>query len=79
MSRTVSVSDAHENLAELLAAVERGEEIIITRRNKTIAKLTRPDEARKPFLEQGQFRSEIPPMKVSADQFTREMRDEERY
>lgn len=79
MTRTVNVSDARENLAELLAAVERGEEIIITRRSKTIAKLTRPDEARKPFLEQSQFRSEIPPMNVPADQFIREMRDEERY
>ncbi len=79
MSRTVNVSDARENLAELLAAVERGEEIIITRRSKTIAKLTRPDEVRKPFREQSQFRSEIPPMKVPAGQFIRDLRDEERY
>ncbi len=35
--------EAKNKLAELLDAVEQGEEILITRRGKPIAKLVRPD------------------------------------
>ncbi len=35
--------EAKNKLAELLDAVEQGEEIMITRRGKPIAKLVRPD------------------------------------
>ncbi len=38
---TVSVYDAKTNLSRLLAAVERGEEVVITRHGRPVAKLVR--------------------------------------
>lgn len=38
--------EAKNRLAELLDAVEHGEEIMITRRGKPVAKLVRPDTRR---------------------------------
>ena len=40
MARQVNVHEAKTHLSELLAAVERGEEIIIARRGKPIARIT---------------------------------------
>jgi len=54
--RRVNVSETRENLAELLTAVEAGEEIIIMRRDRP-----------------------IPPMRTTAAQTIRELREEERY
>ena len=77
--RSVNVSETRENLADLLTAVEAGEEIIIMRRDQPIAKLVALDKPRSPFRDRSQFRSEIPPMKTSAAQTVRELRDSERY
>lgn len=43
MSITVKVGEAKTHLSDLLAKVEAGEEVIIARGNKPIAKLTRID------------------------------------
>lgn len=40
MTDHVSVQEAKSHLSKLLARVERGEEIVITRRGKPIARLT---------------------------------------
>ncbi len=77
--RTVNVSETRENLADLLTAVEAGEEIVITRRDRPIAKLVALDKPMRPFLDRSQLRSEIPPMKTVAAEIIRELRDEERY
>lgn len=57
---TVKVHEAKTNLSKLLAAVERGEEVIIKRGNKVVAKLTAANDdegkAKVVFgLLQGQF------------------------
>ncbi len=41
--REIGAVEAKNKLAELLDAVERGEEVTITRRGKPVAKLGRPD------------------------------------
>ncbi len=45
MNITVGTFEAKTKLSELLDRVERGEEIVITRRGKVIAKLVPPDVA----------------------------------
>jgi antitoxin (DNA-binding transcriptional repressor) of toxin-antitoxin stability system len=46
---TVKVHEAKTNLSKLLAAVERGEEVIIKRGDKVVAKLTAAnDDATRP-------------------------------
>jgi prevent-host-death family protein len=77
--RRVNVSETRENLAELLTAVEAGEEIIIMRRDRPVAKLVALTKPTSPFLDRSQLRSEIPPMRTTAAQTIRELREEERY
>jgi len=47
--KTVNVHEAKAHLSEYLAAVERGEEIVIARRNKPVARLVavEPDKPKK--------------------------------
>jgi prevent-host-death family protein len=54
---TVKVHEAKTNLSKLLAAVERGEEVIIKRGNKTVAKITaaNDDEVKKPRRQLGRL------------------------
>jgi len=47
--RTVSISEIRKRLTELLAAVEAGEEIIIRRRDRAIARLVALDRTMSPF------------------------------
>ncbi len=51
--KIVNVHEAKAHLSEYLAAVERGEEIVIARRNKPVAKLVRVEperpQKRRPF------------------------------
>ncbi len=53
MAKTVNVHEAKAHLSEYLAAVEQGEEIIIARRNKPVARLVavepEPPKKRRPF------------------------------
>jgi prevent-host-death family protein len=41
MKQQVSIRDANQHLSRYVEAVERGEEIIITRRGKPVAKIVR--------------------------------------
>ena len=77
--RVANVSETRENLADLLTAVEAGEEVIIMRRDRPVAKLVAVDKAMSPFLDRGQLRSEVPPMRTTAAESVRDQRDEERY
>lgn len=77
--RTANVSETRENLADLLDAVEAGGEVVITRRNRPVAKLVAVEGSMRPFLDRSQLRSEIPAMTTSAAQTMRELRDEARY
>jgi prevent-host-death family protein len=43
--RTVTAREANQGFSKLLAAVEAGEEVLITKRGHVVAKLTSPAEA----------------------------------
>lgn len=79
--RTVSVAEAKAHLSELLAEVERGEELQITRRGKPIAQLSRLPRPLKPLDVDAIQRhlASLPMQEDSAGDFVRRMRDEDRY
>lgn len=57
MTKTVGVHEAKTHLSRLLEDVEDGMEVVITRRGKAVAKLSRVDACRKPIfgIDEGQF------------------------
>ncbi len=54
----VNVHEAKTHFSELLAAVERGEEVLIARRGKLVAKLVAAEEARTP-IRFGRFEGQV--------------------
>lgn len=52
MKQEVSLREANQHLSRYVEAVERGDEIIITRRGKPVAKLVKFDQKRKLSPEQ---------------------------
>jgi prevent-host-death family protein len=49
MPSTVNIFEAKTNLSKLIERVEQGEEIVIARAGKPVARLTRVERARKPI------------------------------
>ena len=52
MKQQVSLREANQHFARYIEAVERGEEIIITRRGRPIAKIVKVSRLRKPTAAQ---------------------------
>ncbi len=52
MAQRISLREANQRLSQYIAAVERGEEIIITRRGKPVAKLVKVTQKRRLSAEQ---------------------------
>jgi len=76
--RSVSVTEARRQWSKLLVAVEAGESVIITRYGKPVAHLTPPKGAAR-LPEGARLRASVPPMRESAGEFIRKLRDDERY
>lgn len=79
MSAT-NIRDARKNLSALLEQVERGEEVIISRRGKPVARLVHVhDAANVRFPSRAELRSKLPPAREAAGDLVRRLRDEERF
>ena len=76
--KIVSVAAAKAHLSELLARIERGEEIIITRRGKRVARLSPIQQAKKPISSLQEFRDQLPRQKIPASDVLRLLREESR-
>jgi prevent-host-death family protein len=79
--RHVSLASAKAHLSELIAEVEAGETVVITKRGKEAARLSPPESARKPLdlrkiLELTQT---MTMQDEGAGDFMRRMRDNARY
>lgn len=76
--QTVSVARAKARLSEILTEVERGGEVVITRRGKPIAKLSRLERPRKPidFEALDALRARQSMASEPSVQLLRKMRDE---
>lgn len=74
----VSVREAREQIGSLLDAVCAGENVVITRRGKPIAKLTviESNEAQVRFPDRTNFREQISSSQKTSGPLIREMRDE---
>lgn len=79
--RRVSVADAKAHLSALLDAVERGEELEITRRGRPIAKISPLPPPRQPLDVEAIRRhlASLPMQPESAGELVRRMLDEDRY
>ena len=74
----INVKDARSHLSALLDRVEKGEEIIITRRGKRVAKMVQPRNARNlPSLKD--FRASLKVRGKPLSQMVIDARNEERY
>lgn len=77
--KKVPVNQVREQLAKYLTEAERGEEVVITRHNKPIAKLVNYEEPKKPkFPDMEEFRNNLQ-VKGSVLDTLLEMRKEERH
>jgi len=74
---TCTVAEAKAHLSELLARVESGEELVITRRGLPVAQLSPCRPAKRPPDWQAirAFRESMPAVETSATDLLREMRD----
>ncbi|MCF8036224.1 MAG: type II toxin-antitoxin system prevent-host-death family antitoxin [Desulfobacteraceae bacterium] len=75
----VNVKEARRNISRLLDEINAGEEIIILRRGKPVARMLRIEtQEEKPlqFPDRSLFRSKLPPMKQSSASLIRDIRDE---
>jgi prevent-host-death family protein len=77
---TVSLAEAKAHLSQLIDKVESGEEIVITRHGRPVARVAPVEHPKKPidFEALAEFRKTVPPLRKSSAELLREMRDEDR-
>ncbi len=77
----VSIAAAKAHLSELVDRAEAGETVRITRRGKLVARLVPPEPKKKRIDVEAlrKFTESMPWQPVSAGEFIRKMRDEDRY
>jgi prevent-host-death family protein len=75
---TISVAAAKAHLSELLDRIEKGEEIVVTRRGIPVARLTTVNPRKKPFPSLAAFRDGIPSLKTSGSEALSLIREEGR-
>ena len=75
----INVKEARSNLSTLLDRVEKGEEIIITRRGKRVARISNIVNTPTPLRSLKQFRNKIRIKGKPLSQTVIDQRKEERY
>ena len=75
----VNVKEARRNISRLLDEITAGEEIILLRRGKPVARMVQVENDEKEplwFPDRTLFRSKLPPMKQGSASLIRDIRDE---
>ncbi|MBD2777486.1 type II toxin-antitoxin system Phd/YefM family antitoxin [Iningainema tapete] len=75
----VSVSEVQMRLSQLLNQVEQGEEIIITREGRMIARLSPMEQTKRCLSNHAQLRASQPLAKTSSVEILQNLRTEARY
>ena len=75
----INVKEARSNLSNILDRVEKGEEIIITRRGKRVARISNIVNTPAPLQSLKKFRNKISNKGKSLSQVVIDQREEERY
>lgn len=74
----VSLAQAKAHLSELVDKAETGEEVVITRHGKPVARLSAETRPRAPLQPLQRFRSKLPAWRRSSTALLRAARDDER-
>jgi len=77
--RSVTLAQAEAHLSQLLDEVEVGEEIVITRRGRPVARISRVETTEIPRLSvcsRAEFRSRLPGWRKASAKLLKEMREE---
>lgn len=74
----MSVADTKAHLSELLARIECGEEIVISRRGKPVARLSPVQQPRDAVTSLADFRRKLPHQKIPASEVLKRLREESR-
>lgn len=77
--RTVSLADAKTHLSELLNSVEAGEEVVITRHGRAVARVSPPEMQKQPLplKRLADLRKAVPSWTGSSADLLRQQRDAE--
>jgi prevent-host-death family protein len=77
----ISIAEAKAHFSELVERAEAGETVRITRRGKPVARLMPPERKKKRIDVEAlrKLTESSPRQSVSAGEFIRKMRDEDRY
>lgn len=75
----VNVKEARDNIGKLLDRTEKGEEILISRRGKKVARLVPVDVLKKRLPDLGAFRASIAVRGAALSQTVIDSRNMERY
>jgi prevent-host-death family protein len=77
---TINLAHAKAHLSELLDKVENGEEVVITRHGRAVARLSCVSRPKRPLAQMlddlAAFRATLPPQRRSSAEVLRQMRDE---
>jgi antitoxin (DNA-binding transcriptional repressor) of toxin-antitoxin stability system len=79
--KTITLADAKAHLSELTELAAAGETVIITKRGKPVARISRPEQPRQPIDLDALRRlsASMPPQAEEAAEFMRRMREDARY
>lgn len=77
--RTVSVAEAKTHLSELLNTVEAGEEVVITRHGRAVARISSPEKKKQPLAldRLAALRKAVPVRTEPSADIVRQLRDAE--
>jgi prevent-host-death family protein len=74
----VSVVEAKAHLSELLARIEAGEEFVITRRGRAVARLVGAEAVKRPIRSRAAFRATIPAPRTPGSAVVQTLREQSR-
>jgi prevent-host-death family protein len=76
--KTISLAEAKTHLSELLDRVQAGEEVLVTRHGRPVARIQGAKRRSAPFRSLADFRAGLKPSRVSSAALLRQLRDASR-
>jgi len=76
---TFTLAEAKAQLSRLIAMVEAGEDVTITKRGQAVARLVRSSPPRQQMPSLAELRARLPQQSEPAGEFMRKLRDSDRY
>lgn len=76
---TFTLAEAKAQLSRLIAMVEAGEDVTITKRGQAVVRLVRSTPPRQQMPSLAELRARLPQQSEPAGEFMRKLRDSDRY